>query len=165
MPQGTDDLRIVSSLDRTSVVVGEPVRLTVRFYQGTKLLADPQYRAPDVPGFWSESTSNPRSFYTTQGGRRWLVTESYTFLYPTVSGVLSIGAAKMICLVPKERDRSDPMTMLGMGRGDGDILEVTSEGLELEVRPPPPGAPAGYDGAVGRFSLAHRGGPAGDPGR
>jgi hypothetical protein len=154
-PAGEERLRLVARVDSRRVTAGEPVRLTVRFYQGMRLLADPQYRAPDVPGFWSEKTSEPRSYYVTEQGSRWLVTESYTFLYPTVSGDLSIGSARMICLVPEEAGRErDPFASFLSPGASGKVVEVTSAPIPIEVVPPPAaGRPAGYRGAVGDLRL------------
>jgi hypothetical protein len=155
-PRGEIRLRLVARVDKKRVTAGEPVRLTIRFYQAMRLLGDPQYRAPEVPGFWAESTSLPRSYYVTEGGVRWLLTESYTFLYPTVSGELTIGSSRMICAVPKGDGRSgDPFSSMLSPGPEGEIVEVKSEPIPITVLPPPAeGKPAGYDGAVGDLLLS-----------
>jgi hypothetical protein len=153
--RGSNRLRVVARVDRNRAVIGEPVRITIRFYQGMRLLGDSHYRAPDVPGFWSESTSTPRSYYTTEAGSRWLVTESFTFLYPTVSGELTIGPARMVCAVPKKREAiADPFSAFALPGTEGEIVEVESKPITISVTQPPASQPLGYDGAVGNLRLA-----------
>lgn len=149
-------LRLIATVDHASAVVGEPVRLTVRFYQGIRLRSDPQYRSPDAPGFWSEPASVPRSYYVEQGGSRWLVSEARTVLYPTVAGRLRVGPAKMVAELAtgEDSDELDPLSSLFGGRRAGEVVEIESEPLGLDVVPSPlAGRPAGYQGAVGDFRL------------
>ncbi len=134
-------LKLVASAAPRSVVVGEPVIYTIRFYQGTRLLGEPQFRGPETPRFYVEPTGTGRTYYEGSGPDRWLVGERRTVLYPTVAGRLTIGPAAMACLVP---DLDSP---------DGVEVDLASEPVAVDVRALPP-APAGFSGAVADAQLS-----------
>ncbi|HKA23632.1 MAG TPA: BatD family protein [Candidatus Eisenbacteria bacterium] len=146
-------LRLVITVDRNHAVVGEPIRMTVRFFQGVRLRSDPDYRAPDVPGFWTEPPAVPRSYYANDASGRWLVSETRTFLYPTVSGRLRIGSARMECELAGDEDDGGASGLSGGGTA-GQTIEIQSDPITVDVAPAPAqGQPGGYQGAVGDFGL------------
>src|SRR5262249_47247624 len=146
-------LRLVITVDRNHAVVGEPIRMTVRFFQGVRLRSDPDYRAPDVPGFWTEPPAVPRSYYANDASGRWLVSETRTFLYPTVSGRLRIGSARMECELAGDEDDGGASGLSGGGTA-GQTVEIQSDPITVDVAPAPAqGQPGGYQGAVGDFGL------------
>ncbi len=149
---GGGSLRLVVALDRERCVVGEPVRMTIRFYQASRL-SERQYWGPATPGFWAEPNSVPRSYYAPEGGRRWLVTESHAFLYPTVSGSLTVGTARMLCLVESEPGGlSSPFRI---GTPGEEVVTVESQPVRLTAVPlPSAGRPPEFSGAVGEFELS-----------
>jgi hypothetical protein len=150
---GTTRLKLLITVDRNHAVVGEPIRMTVRFFQGVRLRSDPDYRAPDIPGFWSEAPAVPRSYYESDAGSRWLVSETRVFLYPTVSGRLRIGSAKMECELAGDED--DGSSGLSGGGSPGQTIEIQSDPITVDVAPPPAsGQPGDYQGAVGDFSVS-----------
>jgi len=128
-------LRLVASAAPRSVVVGEPVVYTIRFYQGTRILGAPDYRGPETPRFYVEPTGPGTTAYEGTGPDRWLVGERRTVLYPTVTGRLTIGPATMACLVA---DYDHP---------DGVEVDLRSEPVPIDVHPLPP-APDGFSGTV-----------------
>jgi len=158
--RGGSRLRLVATLDKPAAVVGEPVRLTVRFYLGMRLAADPQYRAPDVAGFWAEPVSVPRSYYVDEGGSRWLVSETHTVLYPTVPGRLKVGAAKMLCALPAPGAQAEPdplSSLLGGSGGGSEVVEAQSRPLFVDVTTPPAdGRPRAFRGTVADVTLSLR---------
>ena len=157
LPRGGDDeLRLVVSLGAEHCVVGEAVRMTVRFYQATRL-SQQQYWGPATPGFWAEPTSEPRSYYLQEGGRRWLVTESHAFLYPTVTGELTIGAARMLCLLERHPGRLTTPSQLGSPQEE--VVTVESQPVSIRVQDlPASGRPSDFAAGVGRFELGVRAG-------
>lgn len=149
---GSARLKLMITVDRNHAVVGEPIRMTVRFYQGVQLRSDPDYRAPDIPGFWSEAPAVPRSYYATEAGGRWLVSETRTFLYPTVSGRLRIGSARMECELAGDEDNG--ASGLSGGGTPGQTVEIQSDPITIDVAPAPSaGQPSDYQGAVGDFAI------------
>lgn len=132
---GDPRLRLTASLTPASVVVGQPVILTMRLAQGVRLLGDPLYAPPTTPGFYAEKTGPVRSTYVQDSEGRWLVGETQTVLYPTQAGRLIIGAAHATCL------------LADIDLPGGREVELESRPLAVDVRPLPP-PPAGYAGAV-----------------
>ncbi|MBI1798083.1 MAG: BatD family protein, partial [Candidatus Eisenbacteria bacterium] len=130
--------------------VGQPVVLRVRLVQRQQLAEDPQYVPPATPGFWSENASRPESYYAAEGNRRVLVTETRTRLYPLANGDQIVGEA-IAHLALYDSGADDPTRWLG-GRIPRREVVVRSLPVTVRVRPLPPGAPVGFDGAVGVIS-------------
>jgi hypothetical protein len=126
--------------------VGEAVLLRVRLVLQRDLAEEPAYAPPATTGFWAETPSRPESYYATLAGRRVLVTETRTRLYPLAPGTASVDAATAHVVFSTEPGAAE----------DGPSREesLRSAPVLVRVRPLPPGAPAGFDGAVGRFTLA-----------
>jgi hypothetical protein len=120
------------------------VILTMRLYQGVRLLSAPIYVPPPTPRFYSEKSGPARSAYLTENGVRWLVGETQTVLYPTVAGRLTVGSARVVCLL-EDRDRPG-----------GVEVEVTSGPVSVEVKPLPaaPDGAGNANGAVADVSLS-----------
>jgi len=133
-------LKLVASAAPRTVVVGEPVIYTIRFYQGTRLMSAPEFHGPETPRFYVEPTGPGRTYYEGGGSDRWLVGERSTVLYPTVSGRLTIGPASMACMVP---DFDHP---------DGIEVDLGCDQVVIDVRPLPP-APPGFTGTVADAQL------------
>ncbi|MFI0606261.1 MAG: BatD family protein [Anaerolineae bacterium] len=119
--------------------VGEQVAYTLRVFQWSETGVRARYQAPDFAGFWNASPEPERSQnIRDQGGRPARVTEFRSLLFPTRTGALSIEAAGLTV----------PASFWGAG------FNVASEPITLDVRPLPEGAPAEFDGAVGRYSIS-----------
>ncbi|MFO8099537.1 MAG: BatD family protein [Salinibacter sp.] len=104
-----------------------------------------------APGFWREELdvpSRPVPKTTTVNGETYkTIVLKRVALFPTHAGTL----------------RADPLRIeteaqgTGRGfRGQYDALTLASDTLSVDVRPFPSGAPASFDGAVGRFALSAR---------
>jgi hypothetical protein len=130
-----------------SPYVGQQTILRVRLVQRAALAEDPQYSPPAMPGFWTDRTSAPESFYGDQGNQRVLVTETRTRVYPLAVGVATVGEAAASLVLA---GGGDPFSLVP-GRPRRPIL-VRSAPLNVTVRPLPGGAPAGFTGAVGSFA-------------
>ena len=129
---------------------GQPCQLRVRLIQRTSLAEDPQYSPPATPGFWTSKPSPPESYYADERGRRVLVTETRTRLYPLASGVATVGEA--VATLALTTGSSDPLTWLG-GNAPRREEVVRSRPLAVRVRALPAGAPAGFTGAVGNLGV------------
>jgi hypothetical protein len=131
------DLFVEAEVDNPMPFVGQQVVYTFRFYNAINLWGQPSYEAPAFTGFWSEGESD-RAEYRAQGaGRIYEVTELRTILFPTAAGPVAIDPARL--------------TTAGGFFSRGQIL--ATKPVELNVQPLPPGAPEGFDGAVGQFTL------------
>ncbi len=117
---------VTAEADPKNPYVGEQVTLTVRFYQGVRLLERPDYRPPVSTGFWVESLPGERTYYTEVQGRRYHVTELKTALFPTESGDLTIGPARVECLIETDPFGRDPFSWFRGGVGMGEPRSVES---------------------------------------
>jgi hypothetical protein len=147
---GTGPATLLADVEPHDPYVGQPVLLRVRLVQRAQLAEDPQYAPPSTPGFWSEVASQPESYYAAEGNARVLVTETRTRLYPLASGTQTVGeaVARLALLQPGS---NDPALWLS-GRVPRQEMVVRSQPVRVHVRPLPPGAPAGFGGAVGVLS-------------
>jgi hypothetical protein len=127
------------------------VLLRVRLVLAQDLAEEPVYVPPLTTGFWAETASRPESYYATQGGRRVLVTETRARLYPLAPGLARIGSAGA-GIVFEGASASDPLRWAS-GRVPRREVTLRSQPIEVSVRPRPPGAPQGFDGAVGTFTV------------
>ena len=155
---GNSDPRAVfltASAEPATVYVGEQVTLTVRFYQGVRILERPDYRAPAATGFWVENLPGERTYYTQVEGRQYHVTELRTALFPTAAGELEIGPATVHCVL-EQNPFQDPFSLFGsFARGEPRAVE--SAPIKITARAlPREGRPADWSGAVGKFTIAAR---------
>ncbi|MEO5619217.1 MAG: BatD family protein, partial [Candidatus Eisenbacteria bacterium] len=128
--------------------VGEPVLLRVRLVMRAALAEAPEYAPPATTGFWAERASEPETYYAQQGGGRVLVTETRTRLYPLAAGRTTIGEASAALVLA---DEQSPFSIFGLGQN---AVILKSQPVAVMVRPLPPGAPAGFTGAVGDLELS-----------
>ena len=132
--------------------VGQPVVMRVRLVQRAPLAEEPRYTPPATPGFWSEKASEPESYYADQNQTRVLVTETRTRLYPLAAGEAQVGEAIATLVLAMPENPFDPLQWLG-GRIPRREAMARSEPVRVRVRPLPQGAPSGFGGAVGGFSV------------
>ncbi len=131
------DLYVEADVDNPTPVVGQQIIYRFRFYQAVNLFNQPQLTWPTFSGFWTENLSPNNVYEQAAGGRRYRVTEVRRALFPTAAGAVTIEPARLT--IP----------------GDlfsGDIL-LQTEPVSVDVQPLPPGAPAGFAGAVGQFEI------------
>ncbi len=133
--------------------VGEPTILRVRLVQRAPLAEDPDYTPPATPGFWSEKSTAPTSYYADQGGTRVLVTETRTRLYPLAAGVAHIGEAAAVLTLSLPATSGGPLDWV-TGGGMHRQVAVRSAPINVAVRALPARAPNGFEGAVGRYTAA-----------
>jgi hypothetical protein len=137
--------------------VGEQVTVTVRFYQGVRLLERPDYRPPAATGFWVENLPGERTYYTEIEGRQYHVTELHSALFPTAAGELTIGPATVSCVIETDPFGRDPFSLFRSGFGAGDRRAIETKPIKIRARPVPrEGRPADWSGAVGRYRLEAR---------
>jgi hypothetical protein len=150
---------IDAEIDKKSAYIGEQVTLTFRFYQAVRLLNEPELVRPSFTGFWIEDLPPNKKYYQTIRGVRYYVTEIRTALFPTSPGEKEIEPFR-VTVVPDAFQsfmNRDPFDIFGdnfFGRGRGEPQILTTRKLKLNVRPLPlEGKPAGFTGAVGKFTM------------
>ena len=131
------DLFVESEVDNSTPYVGQQVVYTFRFYQAVNLWDQPGYEPPSFTGFWSERQPGQHEYQAQAAGNIYRVTEVRTVLFPSVVGPVTIDSARLTI----------PGGIFQSGR------TLQTKPVALDVQPLPPDAPAGFDGAVGQFTL------------
>jgi hypothetical protein len=131
------DLFVEAEIDNPTPYVGEQVVYTFRFYQAVNLWDQPAYEPPAFTGFWSEPQPGQQEYQAQAVGNIYRVTEIRTILFPSIVGPVTIEPARLII----------PGGFFQSGR------TLQTKPVALDVQPLPPNAPAGFDGAVGQFTL------------
>lgn len=152
--RGAPGIFITTTVDKSTVYVGEPVTLNFRLYNRVVLLSNPQYQPPDTSGFWTEDLPPQRTFNATMKGAPYHVTEIRTALFPASPGKATIGPATL--RVHLDNISGDPFSddffANFFGRGEQKILRT--DPIFLHVKPLPEPKPAGFKGAVGHYTLS-----------
>lgn len=149
------DIFIETAVDKKNVYVGEQVTLSFKFYQGVRLFSQPQYVPPDTSGFWAEDLPPQQQYYADIGGRRYVVTEIKTALFPTAPGKYTIGSAQLKCSV--EDFSPDGFFNDDFFRGffsGGKTKVLTASPIALTVLPlPEENKPSDFTGSVGNYQI------------
>ena len=145
---------ITGSVDKTSVYVGEPITYTFRLYNRVPLLTRPNYQPPEMTGFWTEDLPPQRNFTTNVKGIPYSVTEVRTALFPSTSGKARVGSAGLT--VNLENFGSDPFgsNFFSQFFGQGEEKTLRTDPITVTVKTLPEPKPAGFQGAVGEYSLS-----------
>ena len=131
------DFYVEAKVDNETPYQGEQVIYTFRLYRTQKLLEQPNYQEPAFTGLWSHPESPQTEYSLNVGEKSYRVSEIQTILFPTVAGELTIDPATIT--IPE-----------GFFTRGGTL---TTEPVELAVKPLPDSAPAGFLGAVGKFDI------------
>jgi len=157
-PKAGSAVFITTDVDRHQVYVNQPVTLTFRFFSRIPILAQPQYRPPDTTGFWAEDLPPQRTYRQVVGGADYEVTEIKTALFPTTSGELTIGPARLDVQIEDFNRRSlDPFdnSFFQNFFSSGRPVTLETKPITLQVKPiPTEGRPPDFSGTVGKWSLS-----------
>ncbi|MFN5325392.1 MAG: BatD family protein [Bacteroidota bacterium] len=158
------------SVDKKSVYKGEAVVATFKLYTNVQVVNYSISKMPSYAGFWSQDMEMPKQmtlYNENVNGTPYQVGEiKKVVLYPQQSGILTIDqmAGECVARVRVNRNRSnnpfdifnDPFfsdPFFGSG-GVRDVpYAIKSDPVKITVKELPSGAPAGFNGAVGEFSL------------
>jgi hypothetical protein len=168
-------LRLTVSVPQQEVYLHERVPLDVTLYVGSIHVADLQYPTLAADGISVDKFPEPSQRQQVIDGETYQVVHFQTTVVPLRSGTLTLGPADLQLNVLTRRRNSlfnDPFFQhffeddpFGTERRR---MELHSDPLTLNVLPlPEEGKPAGFSGAVGRFTLQVSAAPtevtAGDP--
>lgn len=151
-----------AELDRSRVYQNEPVVISYKIYTQRTISSYSLSKLPNFAGFWVENFDIPRQPPTRQeviNGQRYLVAEiKRTAVFPQSAGTLTLEPMVIDCevQVPAQRRRSrdifesffDDPFFARTAR-----VEVASKAVSIEVLPLPANKPAGFEGAVGNYTL------------
>ena len=154
-----DDIFLVLSLDRTNVVVGEPVIATLKLYQRVNVAGFEGADFPDFNGFWSQELEAPTNIEfarETYDGQIYNAAVRRKFvLIPQQQGTLTIEPAELVCLVNVRVSSGGASIFDGFFDDYRTIRKkVASKPVNVKVSPLPAGAPSSFGGGVGTFTLS-----------
>lgn len=134
----SENLFFKASVNKTNVVVNEPILLTYGFYRRLDVY-NGSISFPTYSGFWVEDLdSEPELRETVVDGKTYLVQEWKKVLFPATTGEFEIGEAKL-------QLQTSPFQS---------PYQIKTNVLKINVSAfPEEGKPAGFSGAVGRFKL------------
>ena len=158
-----DNLFIRAFSDRQRVKQGEPVTVTYKLYTRLQVSGYDIAKAPVYQGFWSEEIEQPKqptvTSETYEGKQYRVAMIRKTALFPTQSGRLVISPLEVRCAfqLQSRKKSNDPFDSFFndpfFSRMQNVEQDFKSNSLNVTVDPLPGNAPAGFTGAVGRFSF------------
>lgn len=158
-----DNIVLLATADRKRVKIGEQVTVTWKIYTRVGMSISRISKLPTFEGFWGEDFELPKQAdlvtETLNGKQYRAAVLKKTALFPSQSGLLSVGPMELVAAVQTQsRNRSrDPFDQFFNDPFFQNIqtVEVTyaSEVLPITVDPLPGGAPEGFTNAVGRYSF------------
>ncbi len=136
-----ESLLVRASVDTHRPYLGQQITYILRLYQGPgvpPLAGRIRYAPPAFTGFWNSQSIEQEEYSETIDSNEYRVLELRTLLFPSVVGTIAIEPAAL--------------TVPTGSSGAPSVIE--SPPVAVDVRPLPPRAPAGFTGAVGRFSIS-----------
>jgi hypothetical protein len=146
-PEGAPPIFVSARVDRQRAWIGQQVTLTFSFYHdpSSPLAESPDYDPPQTPGFWRvELADEPEITSERIGDRTYQVQRFRYALFPLQPGRAEIGPARVRVVQPDAERWWEP----------GSPRVLATDPLTVMVDELPPGAPDGFGGAVGRYSLS-----------
>ena len=154
-----EDLFLRLSVNRNSVVVGEPVNVSLKLYQRVNIAGFEDAKFPQFTGFWSQEVFAPTNIefqresyndkiYNTAVLRSWVI-------IPQQSGEMEIDPAELVCLVNVRTGSISNSIFDSFFQDDYRTMRkrVYSQPQKIRVMPLPGGAPASFGGGVGSFKI------------
>ena len=145
--------------DRRSAYPGEQINFSIKFYTAVPLSSNPQYLPPTFKNLISEDLPPVRNGETTVNGVRYSYSEIKTALFALAPGQAEIKPATVIAQLSADEqlDPFDPnffQKMMSMSGAQGQSRQLSTDQLDIEIKPLPAGAPASFAGAVGSYTAS-----------
>lgn len=144
--------------DRKSAYPGEQINISIKFYTSVPLSSNPQYIPPSFKNLISEDLPPVRNGETDIGGVRYAYSEIKAALFALSPGPAEVMPATVIAQVPSQ-DSIDPFDpnffqkFMAMSGAQGQSVEFTTQKVTFDIKPLPAGAPPGFSGAVGNYTV------------
>ncbi len=154
---GKEDLLLRTIVSKSTVFKGEPLRVTFKLYLRTNVVGYEGVKFPSFNGFWAQelNADNPQRRRETYNGKVYETIVAREFLlYPQQSGTLTIDPAELTAVAQVVVQSRNPDPFFGSGHEVYNVpRKLESQRVNITVKPLPAGAPASFNGAVGRFTL------------
>ncbi len=155
-----DDIVLSVDLDRTDVVVGEPIIATIKLYRRVGITGLEGASYPTFNGFWSQQLEAPKGgiefVRESYGGKLYDAAQLGKYvLIPQQKGQLRIEPAEIVCLVNVRVSSGGASIFDGFFDEYRTVRKkVTSRPLVVNVSSLPSGAPASFAGGVGEYAIS-----------
>ena len=155
---GQEDLFARVEIDRTQAYKGEQLFATIKIYTRVNLARFGEIKMPSFGGFWNQEipTSEQVSLERTNfNGRIYNVgIIRKTILVPQKTGKITIDPFEIECFVNVQRRGARNPFDDFFGTYETVARRVKSPAVDVNVKPFPENQPAGFTGAVGRFTVS-----------
>ncbi len=152
-----EDLFVRIETDRTQVYKGEQIFATIKIYTRVSLSRFGDIKIPDFGGFWNqeiptaEQVSLERTSYNGKIYNMGVIRR--TILVPQKTGKITIEPFEIECFVNiQRRGQGSPFDDF-FGTTQTVSRRIKSSPVEINVKPFPENQPAGFTGAVGKFTV------------
>ncbi len=154
-----DDIFLTLDLNRSNVVVGEPITATIKLYQRVNVAGFEGVEFPSFDGFWSQELEAPLNIEfarETYNGQIYSSALLRKFiLIPQQQGQITIDPAELICLINVRVSSGGASIFDGFFDDYRTVRKkVASKAKLINVSPLPSGAPASFAGGVGEFNIS-----------
>lgn len=155
-----EDIFMRLSVNRTNVVVGEPIIATLKLYTRSNVAGFEDAKFPAFNGFWAQEIESPQNIsfqresvgeriYSSAVLRKWM-------LIPQKSGSVTIEPAELVTLL-QQRVTTGNSIFDGFFDDYQTVRKrLVSASHTIKVDALPAGAPASFSGAVGSFKISAR---------
>ena len=109
-------LFVEADIDNDTAYVNQQIVYSFRFYRSINLVENPEYNPSEFTGFWVEDLPPQRNYNDVVAGRRYVVTEIRTALFPTAPGEYTINQARLQ-VVEGDIYSNDPFSFLTAASG------------------------------------------------
>ncbi|WP_285055737.1 BatD family protein [Pedobacter ginsengisoli] len=151
-------LRAVAN--KTNVYQGEQISVSYKLYANINIVDNMPDKLPDFNGFWSQEIkrNNQNVEWTVEeykGQRYHVAVLKEVILFPERFGKLILDPLGMTFVVRQTTPSNDPIEQFFGGGSYEDVkYKIKSLPVTIHVKPlPDAGKPAGFQGAVGNFSI------------
>ena len=154
-----EQIFIKAETDKKAAYPGEQINISIKFYTSVPLSSNPQYVPATFKNLISEDLPPVRNGETDIGGVRYAYSEIKAALFALNPGPAEVKSATVIAQVPSDEaiDPFDPnffQKFMAISGAQGQSREFSTDPITLDIKPLPAGAPAGFSGAVGNYSVA-----------
>ena len=157
-----EDMFLSMSVNKSRVVKGESLILTIKLYTKVPIARFEDVRFPSFNGFWSQEIDTPQNIEFVRENVNGVIYNSGLIrrymLVPQQNGTLNIDPAEMICLAQVRSTSGGPRSIIDSFFDTPQTIRkrVSSSALRVTVDPLPAGAPASFGGGVGEFKMEAR---------
>ena len=153
------DIFLRLDLNRSKVVVGEPIIATLKLYQRVNIGGFENVTFPTFNGFWSQEIEAPTNIEFTREVLDGQIYNSALLrkfvIIPQQEGQIKIDPAEMVCLVNIRVSPAGTSIFDGFFDDYRTVRKKVSTGsMTVNVSPLPSGAPATFGGGVGSFEIS-----------